>query len=121
MPKRRRFTGRARTDHGAVDLYRAFVVGVDTAEDLDQRALAGTVLTGENVHLAGPGLEVDPFQYAHRAELLADAAHAQPRRGQRRSRRLPAGREEIVVHPLPGPSVARQLGNPARLLARHAG
>ncbi len=48
---------------------------VHAREDLDQRALAGPVLTGEDVYFAWEHVEIDPVQDLYRPERLADPAH----------------------------------------------
>jgi hypothetical protein len=50
-------------------------VVVRAREDLDQRALAGPVFTGEYVHFTRQDLEVDPVQDLHGTERLADPVH----------------------------------------------
>jgi len=47
---------------------------MDAAEDLHQRTLAGAILAGERMHLAGAKAEVDPAQHLDRAEALCNAA-----------------------------------------------
>ncbi len=49
--------------------------GIDAAEHLHQRRLAGAVLAHEGVDLAGLHGEVDVAQRLHACKALADAAH----------------------------------------------
>ena len=55
------------------------VEGVDPGDALDQRALAGAVVTHERGHAAGPDVEVDVVQHVHGAEALVDASEGQQR------------------------------------------
>src|SRR6185503_10064213 len=57
------------------------VLAERAGEDLHQRGLAGAVLAEQDVHLALLHFEVDAVQRHHAGELLADAGHAQGRRG----------------------------------------
>ena len=66
---------------------------VEAAQDLDERALAGSVVADEPEHLALAQLEVDAAEDDEGAEALGDAAHLERpvvRRG--RGRRGVAGR-----------------------------
>ena len=91
---------RRAADVAAVDLVGAAVALDGAREDLDQRALAGAVLAGEAVHLAGAQLEVDVLERLDRAVALgrAGAARRRPRgratgrAGGERSRRRSSGR-----------------------------
>ncbi len=55
------------------------VGGVDAAEDLHQRALAGAVFTDEAVDLAGQQVEIDAVKREGAAEPLGDAGQCQER------------------------------------------
>jgi hypothetical protein len=46
---------------------------VDTAQDLDQRALAGAVLAGKRVHAPGMQAKINVAQHLDRAKPLGDA------------------------------------------------
>src|ERR1044072_4855210 len=54
----------------ALDLVRALIALDRAGEDLDQRALAGAVLAGEAVHLAGAQLQRDVLERPDRAGAL---------------------------------------------------
>ena len=77
MPRAAASRGVARAHRDAVELDGAVVVGVGAAQDLDQGGLAGAVLAAQHVHLGAPGVEVDVGEDRHRAEALADPAHAE--------------------------------------------
>jgi hypothetical protein len=83
---------RVEADALAADAHLAPVLLVEAAEDLDQRALAGSVVADEPEHLALAQDEVDPAEDDERSEALRDAAHLERRlgRGRRRRRRLRA-------------------------------
>ena len=98
MPSADASRGERGTNRDAVELDRAFVVGVRAAEDLDQGRLAGAVLAGEHMDLAAEALEVDVDEHRHGAEPLADPAHAQEG-SERVRRRVDRGRA-------PAPAVA---------------
>ena len=76
-------------------------VGVDAAQHLHQRRLAGAVLAHQGMDLAGVHGEIDVAQRLHACKALADAAHFKHCRhrilssakwaGQRASARLPGG------------------------------
>ena len=75
---------------GAVDLYLlaveddlAAVRHVDPGDALDQRRLAGAVITDERHHLAGANLEVDLRERLDRAEALRDPPQLEERSGSR--------------------------------------
>ncbi len=69
----------ARGELAPVDDDRALVGGLRAGDDLDQRRLAGAVLTDDRVHLAGLQLEVDAPEGADAAVPLLDAGQRQHR------------------------------------------
>ena len=75
MPRAIAWAGPADRDGRAVDADRARVRREDTREDLDQRRLAGAVLTYQRHHLAAVEREVDATQGLGRAECLAQRRH----------------------------------------------
>ena len=85
-----------RRDELAVELDLAGVRGVDAAEDLDQRRLAGAVLADERVDLAGAQLEGGVADRLGRAERLGDVGDAQERRRPAIARR-PCGRPAAAL------------------------
>ena len=72
--------GRAERGRLAGEADLAGVRAVRPGQHLDQRRLAGPVLTEQAVHLAGVDVEVDPVKGADPGELLDDASHRQQRR-----------------------------------------
>ncbi len=70
---------RARADPPPRDLDRAFEVGVNAGQNLDQRALAGPVFAGQHVDLARAQLEIDSFEHTHWPETFSDPLHADER------------------------------------------
>ena len=60
----------------AVDVHLARVGPLDTREDLDQAALAGSVLADESDDLARPNLHVDAGECDDARKLLHESAHA---------------------------------------------
>ena len=78
----------AEADALAAEQHVAPVLLVEAAEDLDERALAGSVVADQAEHLALPQGEVDAPQDVQRAEALGDAAAPRARaRVTRRGRR----------------------------------
>jgi hypothetical protein len=65
----------------AVEQDRAGVGLVDPTEHLDQRALAGPILTDQRVDLAGIECEVNAAQRLDRAELLGHVTQLDNRLG----------------------------------------
>ena len=65
-------------DDLALDLDGAGILLVDTAQDLHEGRLAGTVLADERVHLSRTQLEPAVLQRLHAGERLVDALHPQP-------------------------------------------
>jgi hypothetical protein len=61
-------------DVAALDRDAAVVRLLDLREQLHQRGLAGAVLPGHNVDLAGPDVEVDVIDRQHPREALRDPA-----------------------------------------------
>ncbi len=57
----------------------ALVLGMDAAQDLDQRALAGPVLAHERQDLARAQLEIHAPEHPHARERLPDAPRHEPR------------------------------------------
>ena len=70
-----RVRDRAQLDALAADDHLAPVLRVEPAQDLDERALAGSVVADEAEHLALAQDEVDAAQDDERAEALGHAAH----------------------------------------------
>jgi hypothetical protein len=66
-------------DAVAVEEDLAGVDRVDPRDALDQRRLAGAVVTDERHDLAGADLEVDVIERLHRPEGLRDAAQLEGR------------------------------------------
>src|SRR5690606_19434877 len=67
--------GRYRSQDRRLDAILHDAAGVrlmNAAENLDERALAGAVLTREAMHLAGAKGEIDVLEDLHRTEALAD-------------------------------------------------
>ena len=81
---------RVEADPLAADDHLAAVLLVEAAQDLDERALAGSVVADEPEHLALAQREVDAAENDERAETLGHAAHLErgPGRLGRRRRRL---------------------------------
>src|ERR1700754_4850090 len=50
-------------------------VGMRTGQDLDQRAFACAVLTGQSMHLAGTEIEIHVVENRHTTKSLGDATH----------------------------------------------
>src|SRR6185312_920809 len=66
--------GTAEHDPIAVDPDLTVVLVVDAADDLDERGLAGAVVTEDGQHLPGVGGQVDAGESSDVAEPLGDAA-----------------------------------------------
>ena len=106
---------------GPVDLRRLPVqkdrpaVGlVDAGQDLDQRALAGTVLADQGVDLAGQESERDVVEGLCRREALRDPAQLRARRDRHRlgrGRRLLDGQLAALVTSEPAPAPASETGS----------
>ena len=79
MPRAMASVGLRDVDRFAVESDLALVGPVEAVEDLHQRALAGTVLAQQGVHLTGAHLEVDTVAGHHAWEPLDDAAHREHR------------------------------------------
>ena len=77
---------RVEADALAADDHIAPVLLVEAAQDLDERALAGSVVADEPEHLALAQDEVDAAEDDERAEALGHAAHLE--RGSSRRRRV---------------------------------
>jgi hypothetical protein len=63
----------------ALDEQLALVVAVHAREDLDERRLAGTVVTEDARHLAGVDTDADVLQRDDVAEVLRHVAHLEQR------------------------------------------
>ena len=74
-PVRAGVTDRVEADGLAADDHLARVLLVEAAQDLDERALAGSVVADEPEHLALAQDEVDAAEDDERAEALGHAAH----------------------------------------------
>ena len=85
---RARLAGRADIDGAAVDANFALVAANRAGHDLDQRRLAGAVLSHQRMHFAGLDAEIDAIQRPHAGKRLGNAEHFDPRRqGLRHARR----------------------------------
>src|SRR5258706_15484746 len=112
-----------------VDADLAGIGAVEAAEDLAERALAGTVLAEQGMDLARPDLEIDSIIGEDGAESLDDAARRDQRRrsAARHARPVPAPRRPVPARrppeaPLP-PGKGRQspgLRSAARRTSRGA-
>ena len=78
---------RVEADALAADEHLARVLLVEAAQDLDEGALAGSVVSDEPEHLALAQREVDAAENDERAEALRHAAHLERELGRRRRRR----------------------------------
>jgi hypothetical protein len=56
-----------------------FIPGMDTAKDLDQSGLTGTIFTHQRVDFAGLQLEINTIQSMDTSEIFVDALHLQNR------------------------------------------
>ena len=83
-PRRLRLRGRVEVDFSSREHDPPRVAPHGTGQDVDQRALAGAVLTYERVNLTGADAERHAAQSKHPAEALVHARHLEQER--------PAGR-----------------------------
>ena len=67
----------------AVDAHAPGVGGMDAGDDLHHRALAGAVLAGQTMDLAGEQREVDASKRLDAAKRLRDARQFEQRHGER--------------------------------------
>ena len=70
------FGGRLGAHGSSLDLKIAFKVRVHAAENLDEGAFAGAILTRQHMDFPRPNLEVHLAQHGHRSEPLGHAGHA---------------------------------------------
>ena len=74
-----RVARRAEVHRPAVEAHGALIFGVHACDDLHQRALAGTILADEAMHLALAQGEVDALEGDDSAERLGDARQLEQR------------------------------------------
>ena len=80
-------TDRVEADALAADDHLSCVLRVEAAQDLDERALPGSVVADEAEHLALAQDEVDAAEDDERTEALRHAAHLERELARRRRRR----------------------------------
>ena len=68
-----------RDDFFAAELDRTGIAFVDPGKDLDQRRLAGPVLTQQGQNLARPDVDADVIDSGDATECLDDVDHRQDR------------------------------------------
>ncbi len=78
-----RIARRAEMDLLAVDAHAPGVGGMDAGDDLHHRALAGAVLAGQAMDLAGQQSEIDASKRLDAAKRLRDARQFEQRHGER--------------------------------------
>ena len=66
----------------SVDLNRPFKVGMNAAENFDERAFARAILARQDQHFAAINLQRHIAEHLNGAKALANTAHAGDHRGQ---------------------------------------
>jgi len=82
----------------------AAVIGIHTGEDLDQGTLAGAILAGQDMHLAGGEIKMHVIEDPHPGERFSDMPHFQ-----HSAARIGARMKSIIEAPRP-----KQAGKRAR-------